>query len=90
MMVNAKPMTINAIMAALVSELAEGEIPNPLAQRFTFASVWADLARLAGEPVPAEVAAIVNGVLDQQIVPLTIPIPVARYADYVREALPAD
>ena len=42
--------------AALVAELAEGDVPDPLNQRFKLAFVVADLCRLAGEPVPAEVA----------------------------------
>jgi len=53
-------MTINAIMALLVEELTEGEIPMPLAQEFTLANIWADLARLAGESVPRDVAAVLD------------------------------
>ena len=89
MTIIAKSMSINELMAALVAELEANEIPDPLAERFTLANVWADLVRLAGEPVPAEVAAVVDGVLDQQIAPLARPMQ-AGYADYVREALPAD
>ncbi len=57
-------MTINALMAALVAELTENEIPTPLAERFTLAHVWADLARLAGEELPPEALAIVGPELD--------------------------
>ena len=39
---------INQIMRTLVAELEENEIPAPLAERFTLAVVWQDLARLAG------------------------------------------
>ena len=82
-------MTINDLMAALVAELAEGEVPTPLAQRFTLATVWADLARLAGEPLPAAVAAVVGDTLDQAIDPLPLP-QAGGYTDHVREPLPAD
>lgn len=49
-------MTLNTIMQALIAELEAGGVPDPLQQRFTLAFVWDDLARLAGEPVPARVA----------------------------------
>lgn len=52
--------TLTALMAALVAELEAEDIPAPLRQPFTLAMVYADLARLAGEPVPAEVAAILD------------------------------
>ena len=51
-------MTINEAMAALVNELVEGDVPDPLAQRFRLDFVWADLARLAGEPLPRAVAVL--------------------------------
>jgi hypothetical protein len=58
----APPMTtLTALMAALVAELEDEQIPAPLHQDFSLATVWADLARLAGEDVPAEVAAILDG-----------------------------
>ncbi len=63
-------MTINECMVLLVEELREGEIPLPLAQSFTLATVWADLARLAGEVPPVAVQAIVGDTLDQVIEPL--------------------
>jgi hypothetical protein len=53
-------MTINLALTALVAELAEGDVPDPLSQRFRLAFVWADLARLAGEPLPAHVAAALD------------------------------
>lgn len=53
--------TLTALMAALVAELEEGDVPAPLRQDFSLATLWCDLARLAGEPVPAEVAAILDG-----------------------------
>jgi hypothetical protein len=54
-------MTINEAMAILVAELGAGGVPAPLAQPFTLAALWDDLARLAGEPVPPEVAALLDG-----------------------------
>ncbi len=57
-------MTINAIMAALVADLTADEIPTPLTERFTLAHVWSDLARLAGEELPAEVLAVIGPALD--------------------------
>ncbi len=63
-------MTINDIMALLVAELAEAEIPLPLAQSFTLAAVWQDLARLAGEALPAEALAVVGRALDATIEPV--------------------
>jgi hypothetical protein len=53
-------MTINEAMALLVEELTEGEIPQPLSTRFTLAHIWADLARLAGEELPAAAIAVVG------------------------------
>ena len=50
-------MPIAEALAALVAELAD-EIPDPLAQPFTLAALWSDLARLAGEEPPADVAAL--------------------------------
>ena len=54
-------MTIADALAALVAELEENDIPDPLAQRLPLALVWSDLARLAGEPEPPEVAAFLDG-----------------------------
>lgn len=65
-------MRINELMAALVAELTEGEIPLPLAQLFTLANIWADLARLAGEELPAEALAVVGRALDATIEPIGV------------------
>lgn len=54
-------MTIADALAALVAELEVGDVPSPLRESFTLALVWSDLARIAGEPVPPEVAAILDG-----------------------------
>ncbi len=53
-------MTLNELLQALVDELAAGGVPRPLGQSFTLASVWADLARLAGEAPPAAVVALLD------------------------------
>ena len=65
-------MTINALMALLVAELTEGEIPMPLAQSFTLANIWCDLARLAGEELPADALAVVSRALDATIEPVMV------------------
>ncbi len=61
-------MSVNHLLAALVTELEEGDVPTPLTQSLTLAAVWCDLARLAGEEPPAAVAA---AVLDERITPAT-------------------
>jgi hypothetical protein len=55
MKIEEHPMTINDAMYALLAELEEGEVPDPLRQRFLLHNLWADLARLAGEELPAEI-----------------------------------
>ena len=45
--------TLTAVFVALVDELADEGVPDALTQRLTLAAVWADLARLAGEELPA-------------------------------------
>ena len=52
--------TINELLQALCDELAAGDVPAPLAQPFTLALVWCDLARLAGEEPPADVTALLD------------------------------
>lgn len=52
-------MRINTLLRVLIDELAADGVPDPLAQPLTLALVWADLARLAGEPLPPEVAAMI-------------------------------
>ncbi len=44
--------------------LAAGGVPRPLGQSFTLAALWCDLARLAGEDPPADVATLVDQPLD--------------------------
>jgi len=51
---------INVLMAALVIELIENDIPSPMTQELAVFALWSDLARLAGEPVPAAVAALLD------------------------------
>ena len=52
--------SINVLMAALVVELIEHDIPDPLTQELSVFALWSDLARLAGEAVPAAVAALLD------------------------------
>ena len=54
-------MSINTIMAALVEELVEEGMADPLGEPLTLAALWADLARLGGEPLPTDVAALLDG-----------------------------
>ena len=53
-------MTLNAILEALCDELAADGVPAPLAQSFSLATLWADLARLAGEEPPPAVVALLG------------------------------
>jgi len=53
-------MTLNALMAAYVAELRDGEIADPFAARLTLAAVWCDLADLAGETPPPDVVALLD------------------------------
>ncbi len=53
-------MSVNEALHALCAELAADGVPHPLGQSFTLAALWSDLARLAGEDVPADVRALVD------------------------------
>ncbi len=53
-------MTIADALTRLVAELAEGGVPDPLDQRFRLAFIFDDLCRIAGEALPAEVAAALD------------------------------
>ncbi len=81
-------MSINEIMATLVAELTADEIPAPLAERFTLAHVWSDLARLAGETPPAAVLVLVGESLDAICEPL--PLRPGAYAAPARQFALAD
>ena len=52
--------SLNALMAALVCELIENEVPHPLTQELSVFAVWSDLARLAGEEPPAHITALLD------------------------------
>ena len=54
-------MSVNDLMTALCDELAEGGVPEPLAQGYALTTVWYDLCRLVGEEPPAEVRLAVEG-----------------------------
>jgi hypothetical protein len=80
------PMTINARMAALVAELEEGGHANPLAERSTLANVWASLARLAREELPAAALGIVGHALDVTYEPMRR----GGNTDHAEQFAPAD
>jgi hypothetical protein len=65
-------LTINELMAALVAELQAEEVATPLAQRFTLANIWSDLARITGEELPAAALAVVGDTLDTICEPLPV------------------
>lgn len=50
-------MFINVLMRMLAYELEARGLSDPLRQYFKYADLWAELARLQGEPLPADVAA---------------------------------
>jgi hypothetical protein len=54
-------MSVNDLLSRLCDELAEGDVPEPLAQAFTLAPLWLDLCRLAGEEPPAFLVALIDG-----------------------------
>ncbi len=62
---------INVAMTQLLHELAE-EVPGALTAEFSLACLWADLCRIAAEPVPADVAAGLDAPLD--LAPLPVPL----------------
>ncbi len=75
-------MNLNDLMAALVAELSAEETPAPLSQRFILANIWTDLARLAGEALPAEALAVVGRALDATIAPTFV-----RRGSYAEHAM---
>ena len=81
-------MTINQAMALLVAELEAEEVLAPLGQRFTLANIWCDLARLAGEELPAEALAVVGRALDATIEPVMVRR--GSYAEHALQFAPAD
>ncbi len=64
--------TINSAMTTLLEELAEDGVPDVLAASFTFVAIWQDLCRIAGETVPADVAAVLDAPCD--FVPVAVPL----------------
>jgi len=81
-------MTLNDLMIALVAELADGGVPDPLRQRFSLGLVWSDLARIAGEALPADASAVVGRALDVTYAPVGVRR--GRYAEHAPEFATAD
>ncbi len=52
---------INHHLSILVAQLRAEGIGDPLAQAFTLAALWDDLAAIAGESPPAAVGAVLGG-----------------------------
>ena len=73
---------VTAALTALYEELAE-ELPDALSTRFTFATLWADLCRVAGEPVPRDVAAVLDAPLDA--IPVAVPVRRGSFMDHVAQ-----
>ncbi len=57
-------MTINAALEQFCRDLAAGGVPHPLDQPVTLGLLWFDLATIAGEAPPPDVAALVDEPLD--------------------------
>lgn len=53
-------MIVTEAFRALVAQLTEDEIPDPLNQPMPLFALVADLCRLAGEPEPPEIAALMD------------------------------
>jgi hypothetical protein len=51
-------MFVNLLLRALAFDLEARGIRDPLRQYFRYADLWAELARLQQEPLPADVLAI--------------------------------
>jgi len=52
---------LNRHLITLVDQLRAEGVADPLAQSFTLAALWDDLAAIAGEPPPAAVQAALGG-----------------------------
>lgn len=76
-MTTALAAPVTAALTALYAELA-AEIPDALNAEFSFATIWCDLARIAGEPLPADVSAVLDAPLD--LAPVPVPVYRGSYA----------
>ena len=54
-------MTVNDALQSLAADLAAEGIADPLAEPITLAALWHDLCRIAGEPLPSDVVALLDG-----------------------------
>ncbi len=54
------PERMSQVVQELCDDLAADGVPRPLGQSFTLASIWFDLATIAGEEVPPDVVALLD------------------------------
>lgn len=80
-------MIITRTFRALVAQLADDGILDPLNKPMALFAVWADLCRLAGEPEPPEVAALLDA--PACATPARPPLPAALAVVRVVECAPA-
>ncbi len=66
---------INRHLSVLVDQLRAEGIADPLAQRFTLAALWDDLATIADESPPAAVGAVRQSPMPLSAVTLRWPPP---------------
>ena len=52
-------MSVTDALPLLIEELA-GDVPDPLAERLTLATIWSDLCQLTGEVPPPRVLWLVG------------------------------
>ena len=85
--------SINGLMAALVAELLEAEDDttfDPLAERLTLLAVWADLCRLAGEPLPTAILRALGAPARPRSTATVSQVPVTRLCGRLLAELLAD
>ena len=71
---------INHHLSVLVDQLRAEGISNPLAQSFTLAALWDDLAAIAGESPPAAVRGVLGDVPCPRVVPPDVAPPLPASA----------
>jgi hypothetical protein len=68
---------LNHHLSALVDQLRAEGIADPLAQSFTLAAIWDDLAAITGESPPAAVQAALGGARISPCAPSDSALPVS-------------